>query len=61
MLVRDADGKLNIISRKKCKNETDYNEKLYKIRYLYMTKYKSVFLNPPKVQTTCILKNLSDD
>ena len=61
MLVRDADGKLNIISRKQCKNETVYNEKLFNIRYNYLSKYKSVFLNPPKVLTPCVLKNLSDD
>ena len=61
MLVRDADGKLNIVSRKQCKNETVYNEKIYNIRYSYMIKYKSVFLNPPKVLNPCVLKNLSDD
>jgi len=61
MLVRDADGKLNIVSRKQCKNENVYNEKIYNIRYTYMIKYKSVFLNPPKVLPTCVLKNLSDD
>jgi hypothetical protein len=61
MLVRDADGKLNIVSRKQCKNETIYNEKIYNIRYSYMIKYKSVILNPPKVLPTCVLKNLSDD
>ena len=61
MLVRDVDGRLQIVSRKQCKNETVYNEKIYKVRYTYLTKYKSVFLNPPKVSTTCVLKNLSDD
>ena len=61
MLVRDADGKLNIISRKQCKNETVYNEKLYNIRYNYLSKYNSIFLNPPKGLTKSILKNLSDD
>ena len=60
MLVRDADGKLNIVSRKQCKNEIVYNEKLYNIRYTYMKKYKNVFLNPPKVPNIS-LKDLSDD
>jgi hypothetical protein len=52
MIVRDADGKLIIISRNDCKNETVYNEKLYNIRLAYCKKYKSVLLNknkkPPK-------------
>lgn len=60
MLVRDAYGKLNIVSRKQCKNEIVYNEKLYNIRYTYMTKYKSVFLNLPKVPIIS-LKDLTDD
>lgn len=49
MLVRDVDGKINIISRKKCKNDTIYYEKLYNIRFQYTTKYKSVVINAPKV------------
>ena len=44
MIVRDADGKLIIISRNACKTETVYNEKLYNIRLEYCKKYKSVFL-----------------
>ena len=49
MLVRDVDGKINIISRKKCKNDTIYYEKLYNIRFQYTTKYKSVVINDTKV------------
>jgi hypothetical protein len=61
MLVRDADGKIIIVSRKQCKNELIYNEKIYSIRSTYLPKYKSIFLNPPKVSTPCISKKLSDD
>ena len=46
MLVRDSEGKIIIISRKDCKNETVYNEKIYNIRLSYTKKYKSVFINP---------------
>ena len=46
MLVRDSDGRLVIISRKDCKNESVYNEKLYNIRLNYTKKYKSVIINP---------------
>jgi hypothetical protein len=48
MLVRDCEGRLIIISRNDCKNETVYNEKLYNIRLAYTQKYKSVIVNPPK-------------
>ena len=60
MLIRDADGKLNIVFRSKCKNETVYNEKIYLIRNTYNNKYKNVFINPPKVSVK-YSKNLSDD
>jgi hypothetical protein len=56
MLVRDADGKIHIISRKQCKNETVYNEKLFNIRNTFVSKYKNIFLNTPKEH----LKNLPD-
>jgi hypothetical protein len=46
MLVRDSEGRLVIISRKDCKNESVYNEKLYNIRLNYTKKYKSVIINP---------------
>ena len=42
MLIRNADGRLQIIKRKDCKNETDYNQKLVAIRLEYMQKYKSI-------------------
>jgi hypothetical protein len=42
MLIRNADGRLQIINRKDCKNETDYNQKLYAVRLEYMQKYKSI-------------------
>lgn len=46
MLVRDSEGRLVIVSRKDCKNESVYNEKLYNIRLNYTKKYKSVIINP---------------
>ena len=45
MLIRNADGKLQIINRKDCKNESEYNLKLYLVRLEYMQKYKSIFLH----------------
>ena len=42
MLVRDIQGRLHIISRKDCKNDTDYYQKLLKIRTEYTTQYRSV-------------------
>lgn len=69
MLVRDCEGRLIIISRKDCKNEAVYNEKLYNVRVGYVKKYKSVLLNPPpkdkyipKEKTNIFVsKNCSDD
>ena len=42
MLIRNADGRLQIINRKDCKNEPDYNQKLFAVRLEYMQKYKSI-------------------
>lgn len=42
MLIRNADGRLQIINRKDCKNETDYNQKLFAVRLEYIQKYKSI-------------------
>ena len=55
MLIRNVDGRLQIINRKDCKNETDYNQKLFAVRLEYMKKYKSIVsqqlnlktINPP--------------
>jgi hypothetical protein len=45
MLLRNVNERLQIISRKDCKNESEYNKKLYNLRLEYMEKYKSVFIN----------------
>lgn len=45
MLLRNVNERLQIISRKDCKNESEYNKKLFKLRQEYMGKYKSVFVN----------------
>ena len=42
MLLRNVNERLQIICRKDCKNETEFNKKLFKVRHEYMTKYKSV-------------------
>ena len=42
MLVRDINGRLHIISRKDCKNDKDYYQKLILLRSEYMKYYKSV-------------------
>jgi hypothetical protein len=42
MLVRDITGRLHIVSRKDCKNDSDYYQKLVKIRSEYIQHYKSV-------------------
>jgi hypothetical protein len=42
MLVRDISGRLHIVSRKECKNDADYYQKLVKIRSEYIQHYKSV-------------------
>jgi len=42
MLVRDVNGRLHIISRKECKNDVDYYQKILKIRLEYINNYKSV-------------------
>lgn len=68
MLVRDSEGRIIIISRKDCKNESVYNEKIYNIRLNYTKKYKSVLINPkviaisPKdIKKEKYLKDLTDD
>ena len=45
MLVRDINGRMHIISRKDCKSDTDYYQKIYKIRLEYTKQYKSVVRN----------------
>jgi hypothetical protein len=42
MLLRNVNERLQIISRKDCKNEATYNQKLLKIRLEYMQKYKTI-------------------
>jgi hypothetical protein len=42
MLVRDISGRIHIVSRKECKHDTHYYQKLVKIRSEYTQYYKSV-------------------
>ena len=41
MLVRDISGRLHIVSRKDCKNDSYYYHKLVKIRSEFTQYYKS--------------------
>ena len=51
MLLRNVNERLQIISRKDCKNESEYNKKLFNLRLEYIGKYKSVFVNINKTNT----------
>ena len=42
MLIRDITGRLHIISRKDCKNDADYYQKILKIRTEFLEHYKSI-------------------
>ena len=59
MLIRNADGRLQIINRKDCKNETDYNQKLVAVRLEYMQKYKSIVSQETNLNTNKTLKKTS--
>lgn len=48
MIIRDCYGKLCIISRKTCKNDISYYEKLYNLRLAYGKKYKNSICLIPK-------------
>lgn len=65
MIVRDSDGKIHIVLRNTCKNDTVYYEKLYTLRLLYNKKYDNVIVHIPKSNarncTKDINKNLLDD
>jgi hypothetical protein len=47
MLLRNVNERLQIISRKDCKSEAAYNQKLFKVRLEYMQKFKSIILIKP--------------
>ena len=42
MIMRDANGNLHIINRSDCKNDTVYYQKLFNIKKIYKTKFKSI-------------------
>lgn len=54
MLLRNVNERLQIVSRKDCKNESEYNKKLFKLRLEYMKKYKSVFINTTTNNTNTV-------
>ena len=45
MIMRDANGNLHIINRSDCKNDTVYYQKLFNIKKVYNTKFKSIVSN----------------
>jgi hypothetical protein len=63
MLVRDVDGQLVLISRKDCKTEAVYNEKLYNVRVEYTKKFKNIvsFPTPKSIQQTSELDKYGTD
>lgn len=68
MIVRDSDGKIHIVLRNTCKNDSVYYEKLYTLRLLYEQKYKNLIIHIPKSNLTSskntnkdINNNLLDD
>lgn len=65
MIVRDSNGKIHIVLRNTCKNDSVYYEKLYTLRLLYDQKYKNVIVHIPKcnihTSTKDINKDLLDD
>jgi hypothetical protein len=66
MLVRDSEGRLVIISRKDCKNERSYNDKIFNIRLNYLKKFKNVcHISPENIpkelKSQTFLKDSSDD
>lgn len=48
MIVRDSNGKIHIVLRNTCKNDSVYYEKLYTLRLLYDEKYKNAIIHIPK-------------
>ena len=50
MLIRDIDGRIHIINRNDCKNDTVYYQKIFNIKQKYKAKYKSIVskLDPAK-------------
>ena len=52
MLVRDISGRLHIVSRKDCKNDSDYYYKLVKIRAEFSQYYKSTIRITTETQPT---------
>ena len=68
MIVRDCNGKIHIVLRNTCKNDSVYYEKIYTLRLLYDQKYKHVIIHIPKsnisyskTSTKDINKDLLDD
>ena len=59
MLLRNVNERLQIISRKDCKSEVAYNQKLFKVRVEYMQKFKSIILIKSSAKDLYPAKDLS--
>lgn len=58
MLLRNVNERLQIISRRDCKNESEYNKKLFKSRTEYMEKYKSIVIIGDHTKETVKINSL---
>jgi hypothetical protein len=59
MIIRDINGKLNIISKKSSKNNISYYNKIYNIKLELLNKYKNGLLLSKKTNSELILEQLS--
>lgn len=59
MIIRDINGKLNIISKKSSKNNISYYNKIYNIKLEFLNKYKNGLLLSKKTNSELILEQLS--
>lgn len=59
MIIRDINGKLNIISKKSSKNNISYYNKIYNIKLDFLNTYKNGLLLSKKTNSELILEQLS--
>jgi hypothetical protein len=59
MIIRDINGKLNIISKKTSKSNISYYNKIYNIKLEYLNKFKNGIKVNSKTNSEIILEELS--
>jgi hypothetical protein len=59
MIIRDINGKLNIISKKTSKNNISYYNKIYNIKLEYLNKYNNGLKVNCKTNSQLILEELT--